>query len=883
MKPRLTILLLTSVLVVWLFAPALGGGSSFAFRDAAHFYHPLFQYIRQEWGAGRLPLWDPYENLGVPLVAENTSSVFYPGKLLFALPADYTWLYNLYIVLHVVLAAGTSYALARHLRAGVLGASVAALSYAFSGSVLFQYCNVIFLVGAAWLPLALLYADRMLRERRSTATVGFGMTLALMVLGGDPQMAYNTALLAAGYTLLLWRHDKRAVSAAGPTLRAGWRKSRPLLLVAGMGLAGALAAIQALPTFEASPYSARARYDEPRSVYEFAQAWTQSTDDTEGISLKGLLGGSPRGHHAKVYYFSVEPWRAVELIWPNITGRPGPTHRRWLSAFDAESNFWMPSLYMGLLPFVLACTIWSLRRRANVVVRALSWMTLFGVLGSFGWYGIAWAVGLPVGSSEDFGVGGEVGGLYWCLATFLPGYIQFRYPSKLFVFASLGLSMLAAYGWRDVWESGSRRLLNWLMLIPLVGAAAGAGTLYDWPQIQSSLASATAAPWLGPLDGKGALTDFADALLHASMVSLVVLAILWLGRRTSYRRLMQVAMTAVVAIDLGAAQKDLVVYAPADLWRFRPRVLSRLPKDTSNYRLFRQLTPTPPSFETTASPDRYQEGLRWYRDTLWPRFPLPLEVPLAEVLQTVAGSDYAILLKVAQTHNRRSGRGGLPDPALLDLVGARSALVSMTSSEEISRPIEIAEDMLLGERPTALPRTWIVHDVKVLPPLESNSPRRIEKFTSEIAFPDGQPRDWRATAVVETRSTLSVSPVAEGTTRSESCRIVAAEPSRVEIDARLTAPGLVVLSDQHYPGWEAFVETDGERRTVPILRTNRVMRGVVLPAGKHRLVYRYRPRSILYGALISGASACVLLSVALVGWLSRRKRGNSAAKAPAIA
>ncbi len=92
MKPRLTILLLCGVLLVWLFAPALGGGSSFAFRDAAHYYHPLFQYIRQEWGAGRLPLWNPYENLGVPLVAENTSSVFYPGKLLFALPLDYTWL-----------------------------------------------------------------------------------------------------------------------------------------------------------------------------------------------------------------------------------------------------------------------------------------------------------------------------------------------------------------------------------------------------------------------------------------------------------------------------------------------------------------------------------------------------------------------------------------------------------------------------------------------------------------------------------------------------------------------------------------------------------------------------------------------------------------------
>ena len=40
---------------------------------------------------------------------------------------------------------------------------MASLSYAFCGNVLFQYCNVIFLVGAGWLPLAILATDRMLR------------------------------------------------------------------------------------------------------------------------------------------------------------------------------------------------------------------------------------------------------------------------------------------------------------------------------------------------------------------------------------------------------------------------------------------------------------------------------------------------------------------------------------------------------------------------------------------------------------------------------------------------------------------------------------------------------------------------------------------------
>ena len=197
MKARLLILLLLALPLLGIFAPALTGRSSFAFRDAAFYYHPMFEYARQEWGAGRIPLWNPYENLGVPLVAENTSSVFYPGKLLFVLPLDYTLLYNWYVVAHVALAAWTSYRLARHFGASGQGAALAALSYAFCGNVVFQVCNVVFLVGAAWLPLALLAADRMLCERAAASAVGLGTVLALMVLGGDPQLAYTVVVVVA--------------------------------------------------------------------------------------------------------------------------------------------------------------------------------------------------------------------------------------------------------------------------------------------------------------------------------------------------------------------------------------------------------------------------------------------------------------------------------------------------------------------------------------------------------------------------------------------------------------------------------------------------------------------------------------------------------------
>jgi hypothetical protein len=84
----------------------------------------------------------------------------------------------------------------------------------------------------------------------------------------------------------------------------------------------------------------------------------------------------------------------------------------------------------------------------------------------------------------------------------------------------------------------------------------------------------------------------------------------------------------------------------------------------------------------------------------------------------------------------------------------------------------------------------------------------------------------------------------------------------------------VVLSDLYYPGWECTAETGGEKQNVPIFRCNRVMRGTVLPAGEHRLVYRYRPWSIVWGGVVSGVTAVGLAAATVFAWLRRWRAGK---------
>jgi hypothetical protein len=78
-----------------------------------------------------------------------------------------------------------------------------------------------------------------------------------------------------------------------------------------------------------------------------------------------------------------------------------------------------------------------------------------------------------------------------------------------------------------------------------------------------------------------------------------------------------------------------------------------------------------------------------------------------------------------------------------------------------------------------------------------------------------------------------------------------------EVVAELTAsnPGLLVVTDLHYPGWVA--EEAGQR--LPILKADGWFRAVALPAGTHRVVFRYRPISFYAGAALSAAALLTIL------------------------
>ncbi len=100
--------------------------------------------------------------------------------------------------------------------------------------------------------------------------------------------------------------------------------------------------------------------------------------------------------------------------------------------------------------------------------------------------------------------------------------------------------------------------------------------------------------------------------------------------------------------------------------------------------------------------------------------------------------------------------------------------------------------------------------------------------------------------------------------RSETVKVSYPSPQRVEIEANLERPGLVVLADIFYPGWSLTI--DGT--PAPIYQVNRLMRGAAVRAGNHHLVYTYSPRSFRVGRVVS-LSCLGLLALLAVAFTLR--------------
>jgi hypothetical protein len=418
-----------SVLFLGCYAPALFLGRQFGYRDASHYYYPLNERVQEEWNHGRWPLWEPEENAGMPLLGNPTAAVLYPGKVVFAV-LPYAWAARVYIVAHSALAFLSMLVLMRHWGTSWFGSALSALGYAFGAPIMFQYCNIIYLIGAAWLPLGIRAVDRWVRQGRRWAMLELAIVLAMQTLGGDPQAAYLLGLISIGYSLgLAWTRAKSGNLQGPAAVHQNLRRPWVWVPVGACSLAGwfvlTVALAQWLPKMRESGGPPTPPFWwmlwAPAAVNAFSGVlglvflvvwWRRGWRFPLGFMALGLASAAAlavalsaiqlfpvfeftqrssrvaEGGPHEIYAFDIEPYRLVEIALPNILGEQFGGNTYWgeiLKIPGVRPKVWTPSLYLGGLTFVLALA--SLAFRHGPPWRVwFSVIVVVSLLGSLGHY-----------------------------------------------------------------------------------------------------------------------------------------------------------------------------------------------------------------------------------------------------------------------------------------------------------------------------------------------------------------------------------------------------------------------------------------------------------------------------------------------------------------
>ncbi len=232
---------------------------------------------------GQLPLWNPYNFAGSPLLANFQSAVFYPLNIFYVMfPQHVAW--TLLILLQPALAFVFTYFYCQKIGLSKLASSFSGVTFAFSlfFTVWLEYNTIDHVI--LWLPLVLLSLEHLRDNLKPNWMVILVFALTSSFLAGHPQIFFYLFLFAFCYVLYLKKNVTQSI---------------PLLFL--MLLPLGIAAFQLLP----------------------------------GLELISLSSRSPHVPNDLINKILIQPWQLIMAIVPDFFGNP------------ATRNYWLGDTYIG--------------------------------------------------------------------------------------------------------------------------------------------------------------------------------------------------------------------------------------------------------------------------------------------------------------------------------------------------------------------------------------------------------------------------------------------------------------------------------------------------------------------------------------------------------
>lgn len=317
--------LLLALLVFASFPQVVLGLQTFVARDYGFFAYPLAHFQKDCFWHGEIPFWNPYNNCGIPFLAQWNTMPLYPPALIYLL-FPLTWSLSFFCLLHLWFGGLGMYFLARKWTGNNFSGAFAGTAFCFSGMTLNLLIWPSHTATWSWMPWVVLAVENAWREGGRKIFIG-AICGAFQMLAGGPEIIFFTWLVL----LVLW--IQQFANNEFPR-KAFWRFPFIILLVTAM------CAAQLLPFLDLAAHSQRqAGYADLR--------W----------SMPG------RG------------W--VNFLLPMAFGRIGGE-----GIFFQDGQYWTTSYYLGIGTLWLGLlAVWKGRDRRVYLLAALAAVAVIFALG----------------------------------------------------------------------------------------------------------------------------------------------------------------------------------------------------------------------------------------------------------------------------------------------------------------------------------------------------------------------------------------------------------------------------------------------------------------------------------------------------------------------
>lgn len=527
-------------------------------------------------------------------------------------------------------------------------------------------------------------------------------------------------------------------------------------------------------------------------------------------------------------YWSVHPYSLFDLLVPRLVSAMPLNPPARAALFESREPL-LASLYLGLpaAGLVAWAVIGSGRRRASLCAGVGFVFLLLAALGRH----------TPL----------------MPLLLHLPAFSMFRYPPKYLVPASLLWALLVGLGmgaWLGELEEPARRRVRLLAYVLAVAALAlllssHAGAVPSWLR---SLSAGTETEAV-------ALAEASMKIQQAGWLALLCALLLWARSRAARAApWLSAALVLVTAGELTAAGRGVNPLAPAEILRYRPRLVDEVQRDEADPRVY--VVPFDQQRrreEFVRVPEAWKPEWAWvvgFLDELWP--PIAGRWGLRGSFDgDFNGLAFPVYFELCRTvrEQRDTALGTrLLRLASVDYVVALEPVVFEGLPEVAQVKSVYASPIRLFHVPDTLPKAYAVGRTRIAP--EPASYRLLSDPTfdirREIILPAGAPsassEDFQGAVTITRR-------------RSDA----------LTLETRLNAPGHLALTEAYDSGWEAQV--DGAPVTVS--RANLIFLAVPVPPGVHTVELRYRPRGWRVGSALSTVALVAGLAFWAVRW-SRR-------------